>query len=347
MSVLALAGLVAAGSQIIKIKPVAPAEAAVESIIFATVTPAASTALVESQPDSPAVTVANSETAPEIFAGANELGQIMMLEYHRLGYPETRYQRTPDNFRADLRRLHAGGYYPVNFIDLLDGLKDVPAGKKPIVLTFDDSDISQFRMLDDNVIDGDSAVGILLNFYNEHPQDWPLKATFFVLGDDTGNYLSVFGQPKWAKAKAKFLVNQGMEIGSHTVNHTDLSVATSERIYWELAISKHVIEEMVPGYTVRTLCVPYGGFPYTDEFLKAGEWGDYSYEYAGNAAAWGGPTVSPFADTFDPYHVNRVEVTAESFDHWLSHFEQNPQEYYVSDGNPAVITVPKQAIAEE
>ena len=158
------------------------------------------------------------------------------------------------------------------------------------------------------------------------------------MGDDTGNYVSVFGQPKWAKAKLQFLVELGMEVGSHTVNHVDLSVATSERIEWELAISKHVIEQMVPGYTVRTLSVPYGGFPFTLDFLKVGSWDDFSYSYAGNVAAWGGPTVSPFDTTFDPYRVSRLEVTPTSLDHWLTYFEQSPEQYYTADGDPTRIT---------
>ena len=124
-------------------------------------------------------------------------------------------------------------------------------------------------------------------------------------------------------------------------------MATAERIQWELAVSKHVIEQLAPGYVVQTMSVPYGGFPYTLDFLKAGAWGDYYYTYAGNVAAWGGPTVSPFDPEFDPYHVPRMEVTATSLDHWLTYFEQNPHEYYVSDGDPNRITVPEPEIAAE
>ena len=287
-------------------------------------------------------------TPKPYFAEANELGQVMVLEYHRIGYPEQRFQRTPENFRADLRRLRHSGYYPVNFVDVLNNLPDVPPGKKPIVLTFDDSDMSQFRVLSDNTVDADSAMGIILNFNNQYPDDWPLRGTFFILGDDTGNHVSIFGQPKWARAKVQFLVEMGFEVGSHTVNHVDLSVATAERIEWELAISKHVIEELAPGYTVQTLSVPYGGFPYTMEFLKAGAWGDLSYTYKGNAAAWGGPAVSPFDPVFDRFRVSRLEVTPTSLDHWLTHFEQNPAAYYISDGDSDRLTFPKaEAVAEE
>jgi peptidoglycan/xylan/chitin deacetylase (PgdA/CDA1 family) len=316
-------------------------------IVFVTVTPRPELRLYEGQRSRPLPSPTATPTPAPYFKGANELGKVMVLEYHRLGYPETRYQRTPENFRADLQRLYENNYYPVNFIDLIRGLPHVPPGKKPVVLTFDDSDISQFRVLASNTIDADSAMGIILNFHDEHPVDWPPHATFFVLGDDTANHSKIFGQSRWAKAKLQFLIEMGMEVGSHTVNHVDLSVATAERIEWELAVSKHVIEEMVPGYTVQTLSVPYGGFPFTLEFLKAGNWGSYDYSYAGNVAAWGGPTVSPFDPSFEPYRVSRLEVTATSLDHWLTYFAQNPHEYYVSDGDPALLTYPQTAVAAE
>ncbi len=315
-------------------------------IIFVTATPRPEITLREGQRSRQAPTPIPTPTRP-YFAGANELGKVLVLEYHRIAYPEQRYQRTPDNLRADLQRLHQSGYYPVNFIELIQGLPNLPPGKKPIVLTFDDSDISQFKVLADNTVDSDSAVGILLNFHSQHPVDWPLRATFFVLGDDTANYSRIFGQPKWAEAKIQTLIDLGMEVGSHTVNHVDLSIATAERIEWELAVSKHVIEQMAPGYTVQTLSVPFGGFPYSLDFLKSGAWGDYEYRYAGNAAAWGGPTVSPFDSRFEAYRVPRLEVTATSIDYWLTYFEQNPHEYYISDGDPSLVTAPMLELAAD
>jgi peptidoglycan/xylan/chitin deacetylase (PgdA/CDA1 family) len=174
-----------------------------------------------------------------------------------------------------------------------------------------------------------------------------MKATFFILGDDTANYSKIFGQPKWSKAKIQTLVDLGMEVGSHTVNHVDLSVATAERIQWELAISKFVIEDLAPGYTVQTMSVPFGGFPYSLDFLQSGSWGEYSYSYTGNAAAWGGPSASPFDGNFDRYRIPRLEVTATSIDYWLTYFEQNPHEYYISDGDAGRVTAPQPELASE
>ncbi|MDM8528761.1 polysaccharide deacetylase family protein, partial [Anaerolineales bacterium HSG24] len=325
---------------------VAPSQTDGPLILFATITPTLdphTTPKLGQQPVTaqqpiiqPVATI--SPTNRPYYAEANEMGQVMVLMYHRILYPETRYQRTPDNFRADLERLYNSGYYPVNFVDLLRGLSDVPPGKKPVVLTFDDSIMSQFHILADNSIDGNSGIGIMLNFHYEHPDDWPMKATFFILADDRNNYSKIFGQPKYAKAKLQLLNRLGMEIGSHTVTHTDLSVATSERIHWELGVSQQVIENIVPGYSVESMSVPFGAFPYTIEFLKSGQWGEYTYTYSGNAAAWGGPSLSPFDADFDIYKVKRIEVTNDSITEWLDHFDQHPDQYYTSDGDPTRLT---------
>jgi peptidoglycan/xylan/chitin deacetylase (PgdA/CDA1 family) len=290
-------------------------------------------------------TLQPSPTPVPYFAGGNEMGQVMILEYHAIGYPEIRYRRSPDNLRADLAQLHAQGYYPVNFIDLLNGLPDVPPGKKPVVLTFDDSNISQFKVLEDGSIDPDSAVGILLAFHQQHPEDWPLKATFFVLGNPYSDYETTFGQPDLAEAKLQFLVDSGMEVASHTVTHADLSVSTAEELQWELATSKRVLEDLIPGYTVQTMAVPFGAFPHSVDFLASGQWGELEYSYAGNAHAWGGPTDSPHSPAFKTYRVPRLEVTGQEIDYWLSYFAQYPEAYYVSDGDPGRLTVAPQEAA--
>ena len=60
------------------------------------------------------------------FAGAeslapNELGRVMILEYHKIDYPEERWTRTPENFRRDLETLYARGYRLITLGDFLDG----------------------------------------------------------------------------------------------------------------------------------------------------------------------------------------------------------------------------------
>ena len=127
------------------------------------------------------------------FAGAqgpaaNELGRVMILEYHKIDYPEERWTRTPENFRRDLETLYAKGYRLQSLTGLVEGRITVPAGTTPVVLTFDDSSAGQFRYLDRNgslEIDPKSGVGVLEAFIREKP-DFGRAATFFVLPGGQG-----------------------------------------------------------------------------------------------------------------------------------------------------------------
>ena len=104
---------------------------------------------------------------------ANELGRVMILEYHKIDYPEHRWTRTPENFRRDLETLYARGYRLVNLNDVLDGRLATPAGTTPVVLTFDDSSPGQFRYVPRNgsvEIDPKSGLGILEAFIARNPR---------------------------------------------------------------------------------------------------------------------------------------------------------------------------------
>ncbi len=120
----------------------------------------------------------------------NLAGKVLAIAYRDITENGGPGSRTPAQLRADLERLLAGGYYPVNLRDVVEGkLNMVPAGKRPIVLTFDDSTPGQLRLQPDGAVEPDTAVGILLDFHAAHPADWPLRATFFVQGSPAGQEL--------------------------------------------------------------------------------------------------------------------------------------------------------------
>jgi hypothetical protein len=80
----------------------------------------------------------------------NELGLVPVLMYHDIiDVPETdvAYTRTLADFRAELQRLYDANYHVIPLQDLVSGQLDVPAGKHPVVLTFDDGIANQFRFL--------------------------------------------------------------------------------------------------------------------------------------------------------------------------------------------------------
>jgi peptidoglycan/xylan/chitin deacetylase (PgdA/CDA1 family) len=264
----------------------------------------------------------------------------MVLEYHLIEEPEARWSRTPENFRRDIERLVEEGYYPINLSDLALGHIDVPAGKTPVVLTFDDSSSGQFRFLSDGAVDPNCAVGILQDVAERHPQDWRQRATFFVLLDVDVPDRILFGQPEWAEQKLRSLVEWGMEIGSHTISHFNLAEGSAENARWQLAVSEETIESMVPGYEVKCLSVPLGLYPDDEDLLKAGEWEGQHYDFLAVVEVAGGASPSPFSMKFNPYHIFRIQAIDEELGWWMAFFQENPQLRYVSDGDPTTVSVP-------
>lgn len=262
----------------------------------------------------------------------NTLGDVLVLEYHMITAPEGRWQRAPDNFRADVERLHQLGYTPASIIDLTLGFPDLPLGRKPVVLTFDDSDISQFRYLDDGSLDPDSAVGILYEFHQKHPDDWLLKGTFYVLQDVNVPERILFGQKELADKKLRWLVDNGFEVASHTISHFDLAAGSDDEIQWQLAVSQRQLENRLPGYDVRSLSVPFGNYPANEALLAQGVWDGALYTYANTVMVAGGSSPSPHSANFNPYRIPRVQALQNELDYWLDYYQQNPQFYYVSAG---------------
>ncbi|MGH7447412.1 MAG: hypothetical protein ACRELT_07615, partial [Longimicrobiales bacterium] len=65
------------------------------------------------QPD-PIPRTARTDNGPRSDLPPNELGRIPVVEYHLFGAQETRWTRTPENFRKDLELLYERGYRPVS-----------------------------------------------------------------------------------------------------------------------------------------------------------------------------------------------------------------------------------------
>jgi peptidoglycan/xylan/chitin deacetylase (PgdA/CDA1 family) len=272
-------------------------------------------------------------------AGANEMGRVMVLMYHLIGHNDSQYNRTPEQFRQDIAHLKAAGYYPVNLRDLVSGDIDVPAGKSPVVITFDDSSGGQYRISADGQLDPDCAVAIMQEAARQG--GWAGRASFYPLLDVDAPDHVLFGQPKLAQKKLQQLVSWGYEIGSHTVSHLNLQKASASEIKKQLYVSAHTLEEMIGGgYKVTSLAAPFGAYPSQATILKTGKYEGRPYAYDAALKATGGASFSPFSDGFRAYHIPRIEVSGTSLSDALSLFERTPQLRYISDGDPATIAVP-------
>ena len=271
---------------------------------------------------------------------ANELGRVMILEYHKIDTPEARWTRTPENFRRDLQRLWERGYRLVALNDYLDGKIALPAGTTPLILTFDDSSPGQFRYLQrgsDWVIDPECGIGILEAFAREHP-GFGRAATFYVLpGANPPNRL--FNQPDLATRKLQYLVSQGYEIGNHSLWHAELGRYSEAVVREQLAGAQEWVQRHVPGYRFRTLALPLGSYPKELGWALSGEAKGMTYKHDAILMVAGGAAPSPYARTFDPNRLPRIQAVGTDLDYWVTYFDRNPGERYVSDGDPATITV--------
>jgi peptidoglycan/xylan/chitin deacetylase (PgdA/CDA1 family) len=271
----------------------------------------------------------------------NELGRIMILEYHRIQDPEERWTRTPENFRRDLETLHARGYRLQALNDLLDGRITAPAGTTPVVLTFDDSSPGQFRYLGHDgaaEIDPRSGVGILEAFIRERP-DFGRAATFYVLpGASRPNRL--FDQPEHEGRKLRFLVAQGYEIGNHTLWHANLGTYDERIVREQIAEAQVWIQRHVPEYRPRTLALPHGVYPRDIAWAVQGSAKGTSYKHDAVLMVAGGAAPSPFSRAFDPLRLPRIQAIEPELTAWLARFDRHPEERFVSDGDPGTVTIP-------
>lgn len=302
---------------------------------------------VEKVPDSinavtTVVQAKNLEYAP------NELGKVMVLEYHLIGVPEDRWRRTPENFRKDLKMLYENDFYPVTVLDIAYGNLNVPAGKTPFALTFDDSSAGQFRYLEKNgelIIDPDCAVGIMEDFKKKH-QDFPLTASFYVLPAIKPT-LRLFAQPEYKKQKLEWLVKNGYEIGSHNWYHSMLSKLSDAEVQKHLSMFVKEIKDFLPDYEVKTMALPLGAHAKNRALEAKGQFEGTTYNHEAVLLVGSVSSVSPYSKDFNRLAIQRVQAGEHS---------ENPENFmksqikhktrFVSDGDAKTISAPERLKAQ-
>ena len=274
----------------------------------------------------------------------NEMGMVMLLEYHRVTDKEGDYVRSIENFRKDLQTLYDKGYRLVGFHDLMSGKASVPAGTTPVVFTFDDSTESQFRYIkegEETIIDPECALGIMQAFYKEH-SDFGYKALF--------NYLpQLFDQPKYVDEKVDYLQENGFELGNHTINHPSLGRLSGEEVQEEIALPVKNMKEVNPEVKVDVLCLPHGSVPENQELMYKGSYDGINYKNNWALLVGSNPM-------YPMYHYQNPgkllpRIQAMDYDpedgsghsgsgYWLRYFDGHPELRYISDGNPETICAP-------
>lgn len=294
--------------------------------------------------------------------GINELGKVPIMMYHGIrektssstgtvggNVDKDGYNRTPEAFRNDLEFYYEKGYRMVRLKDYIDGNIDVEYGKSPIVLTFDDGNEDNIRVvgLDDNgdiIIDENSAVGILEEFKKEHP-DANVTATFFVNG-------GMFNQPQYNEKIIKWMVENGYDIGNHTQNHLDIKKSSADQVQKEIVYVYNELDDIIPGKYVKIIALPFGS-PYSKDnenykYVLSSTYEGKEYETEAALRVGWEPEVSCYDKDFDKTFLKRCRAydnNGQEFDIEMV-FNNLENTRYVSDGDENTIVIKESDITK-
>lgn len=294
----------------------------------------------------------------------NELGQILVLEYHQLtNDPEqvAQFVRTYDSFKADLQWLYDNNFYVVSMQSVIENTITAPAGKRPVVLTFDDSPVNQFRFLIGGdgtlTVDPASGVGILEDFFNTHP-DFGRGGLFGTLpnscffGDIGG--ITEDEQIDLCSQKLNFLLDNGYEVGNHTLNHENIQDVDDDTFKEEVGGAIDALQALDSRVQANIFVVPFGLYPEFGthdnqrEWMQNGfDWNGKEYKLIGSLMVGSAPAFSPVSIEWDSMWIPRIQMcdcTEQGGygwdDMWKQAITDNPGILYVSDGDPNTITIP-------
>ena len=285
----------------------------------------------------------------------NELGRVPVMMYHGIvnkkssetsytggNVDKDGYNRTVEAFKEDLEFYYQNGYRMIRAIDYVNGIIDVPYGKSPIVLTFDDGSANNIKVngiSEDGeiIIDENSAVGVLESFKKKYP-DFNVTATFFVNG-------SLFQQSEYNEKILKWLVENGYDIGNHTKTHVNFSNASTNESEEEVGFVYNKLDAIIPDKYVKLVALPFGS-PYKKthanfSHIINSNYNGINYETVSTFRVGWMPDYSPFSKDFDKEFIMRVRAydnNGVDFDIEAS-FRILEKNRYVSDGNVDTIVV--------
>ena len=205
-----------------------------------------------------------------------------ILLYHAVGEPvEIEWPPSlilPSSlFEAHLQYLTQEGYKVVSVEELVSLLQNGGNLDKVIAMSFDDG------------------------YRNNHTDALPLlkkynaKASFYVVHRDIGKTIYMDND------RLLDLLANGMEIGSHTINHAPLALIDPKYLPWEVGSAKKFIEKNLDGYILKGIAYPNGG--YNAKVIEAVK--EYKFTY-GLTGKVGANTHQSFQKA--PYELQRISI---------------------------------------
>ncbi len=183
--------------------------------------------------------------AKHLSSGNASASHPVVLMYHGTpsGNPSSIYSINAGRFLEHLEYLKNGGWNTILFSDLLSGVTFPP---KTVALTFDDGYADNFN-------------GAFIPILERN-----MKATWFIASDYVGGYATWMGKAVHEtkmldQSQLCHMSSQGMEIGSHSCSHPDLSSLDYDKQLEEITTSKAKLEAILL-QEVLSFAYPFGKY---------------------------------------------------------------------------------------
>ena len=216
---------------------------------------------------------------------------IPILTYHSIDSHGSVISTAPDVFRRQMKRMSEMGLQGISLKTLsesFNGNNAVP--ENSVVLTFDDG-FENFYTTAFPVLEqyGFHATVFLVTEFCGKTNDW----------ENNPSNLPPSKLMSWSQVKE--LASRGIEFGSHTLTHPDLTRISAAQAERELLVSKGAIEDAT-GRPVAAFAYPYGKFNKSVRQIAAQSFSSACSTNLGKARA-----------DSDPFSLERIDT------YYLSH----------------------------
>ena len=261
------------GTPVTLIQPAAIAssswtETPVSSITFASQTPS----LIPTSTFTPAIT----PTATWVVQGPGDV-TVPILLYHWIDTSpiDSRYYVTPQKFEEEIKLLHDWQYTTITTVQLVQAItQGTKLPPRPVLITFDDGHVD--------------------NYTNAFPimQKYGFTGVLYIVY----NYMGTDGYMN--KDQILAMHAAGWEVGSHSLNHFDLTKLDTDKQHAEIIESRKLLEQAL-GIPIQTFAYPFGiRDPGVLDYVK----------FAGYIGAMGASGYTPAQGKWNLFYLQRVEI---------------------------------------
>lgn len=179
---------------------------------------------------------------------AQEEKAVPILMYHKVSpnFFKSNLRVNPEEFEKQIKYLKEQGFSSLSFEDFILWRKEEgPLPKKPVIITFDDG-------YEDNYL---YAYPVL--------KKYGFSATIFLIVGKLDKEIRWEREKRRPNSKLlswdkiKEMKENGMDFGSHTISHPDLTKILRKQIKWEIRKSKRIIEKNL-NQKVVVFSYPFG-----------------------------------------------------------------------------------------